>query len=328
MDGVKGLPVPYGVTYLTFFILVGVFNLLVSWADGWLPVYTFSPIVFLFPLWFCFPLAIMTYLESVAVKALHDFRPLLKVSNETILQREYEFTTMPQKSVVLSSVFWGIVFVVSVPFTFTTFFVGLHVGMLGTVILVVEGLITYLTGSAIYYHTIRQLRLVNETVNMVQHFNLFRLEPVYAFSVVTSRTAIAWALLIALTQLIFPFQLAPIPTFALLVVQTLLAVLAFALPLRIVNQRLVAEKRKLLEEHQQRVESTLARLHRRIDEDAGGELPESNNAITALNAERDLLEKIPTWPWRARLFTGFLSVMVLPIVVFIIQLVIQRLLAP
>jgi hypothetical protein len=159
---------------------------------------------------------------------------------------------------------------------------------------------------------------------MVEQFDLFQLEPVYAFSALTSRTGVSWVILLSLTLLTVPLQAAPFPTLALLIVQLMLAIAAFVLPLRIVNSRLVSEKRRLVAELDQRVKGTLASLHRCLDDKSLAEVAQLNSAIVGLNAERDILTKIPTWPWRAGMFTGFLSIVVLPIVLFILQFVLAR----
>jgi len=159
---------------------------------------------------------------------------------------------------------------------------------------------------------------------MVKQFDLFQLEPIYAFSALTSRTGASWVILISLTLLTVPIQAAPFPTLALLIVQLVLAIAAFVLPLRIVNNRLVSEKRRLLAELDQRVKGTLASLHRCFDENALAEVAQINSAIVGLNAERDILTRIPTWPWRAGMLTGFLSIVILPIMLFILQLVLAR----
>jgi len=68
----------------------------------------------------------------------------------------------------------------------------------------------------------------------------------------------------------------------------------------------------------------LASLHRCLDDNALVEVAQLNSAIVGLNAERDILAKIPTWPWRAGMFTGFLSIAVLPIVLFLLQFLLAR----
>jgi hypothetical protein len=155
---------------------------------------------------------------------------------------------------------------------------------------------------------------------MVKAFDLFRLDAVYAFSQLTSRTGIAWVLLLSATLLLYPVRLAPGPILSLLTVQVGFAIAAFALPLWIVHQRLVAEKRQLQAEHSLRVQTTLERLHRRVDDDKLADVEQLNISLAGLKAEGEILAKIPTWPWRPGLLTGFLSIVVLPIVLVLIQL--------
>ena len=48
----------------------------------------------------------------------------------------------------------------------------------------------------------------------------------------------------------------------------------------------------------------------------------------AFVADRDILAAIPTWPWRPGLFASFVSIIVLPVVLFLIQFFLGRWLAP
>ena len=113
----------------------------------------------------------------------------------------------------------------------------------------------------------------------------------------------------------------------ILILQVVLAVAAFVLPLWFVHRRLLAEKRRLLSEHNQRLEATVKHLHHSIDGNELSEMDPLNKAVISLNVERDILHSIPTWPWRSGTLTGFLSALVLPIVLFLIQYGIQKWLA-
>jgi hypothetical protein len=326
MDSVKRLPIPYWLTYLLLILLQTGLSHVLSWLDGWLPAFSLNPILFVFPVWLWFPLAIMTHLDSVARQALASFRSLLDVDEAEISRLSYEFTTLPNRSVIISGIFWSVIYFIIVYGVFQAFFVANGVGIPATVFIIVEGLLSFIVGGTIYYHSIRQLRLVNRTVKMVDNFNLFQLDPVYAFSRVTAQTGIAWMILLFFTLLSFPIQLAPMPIFAFLTVQTGLALAAFVLPLWFVHHRLFVEKHKLLSELNQHLESTIAVLHRNLDQNELGDMIQLNNALTGLNTERDMLAKIPTWPWRAGTLTGFLSAIILPIVLFLIQLVLGKIL--
>jgi hypothetical protein len=326
IDGVQRLPVPYWLTYLALFVLTSFAGHLAAWFEGWTPVYTFIPIALAYPLWLGGPLAIMTYLDALSPRALSEFSPLLNLSPDALDRLRYEFTTMPARPVLISSLLWSIVYLIILSPLSASLYAANKVGPILIGVFISSGFVSFSIGSAIYYHSIRQLRLVHLTVRSVKQFDLFRLGPVYAFSVLTSRTAMAWVLLLSATQLVFPIQANPIPNLLLLAGQVVLAVAAFTLPLRVVNERLTAEKRRLLAEVDQRVKTTLARLHRCIDENDLSDVSQLNSVITGLNAERDLLAKIPTWPWRAGMLSGFLSAVVLPIILFLVQLVIQNVL--
>ena len=195
------------------------------------------------------------------------------------------------------------------------------VGPLGMAAGIILGIPTFFIGSVISYHSIRQLILVNRIVKMVEQFNLFQLDPVYAFSGVTALTGISLLLMLSLTLIVFPLQLASGPVLVMLLGQVALTVAAFVLPLLIVHQRPVAEKRDLLADINKRVTAILSLLHQNLDEYEFGEVSGLNDAISGLIVERDLIHKIPTWPWRAGTLTSFLTAILLPILLFLAQVV-------
>jgi hypothetical protein len=324
MDFFARLPVPYWLIYLILVVLQSSLMHAFAWADGWLSPFRFSPVLLLFPLWQWGPFAIMTYLDSISVEALANFRSLLDISDEEMERVKSEFIAMPPRSVFLSAIFWGITYLLFNYLVRDTFYTAYHLNAFFSAAIFVEGLISYVTGSVIYYHSIRQLMLVHRTVKMAKKFNLFHLNPVYAFSRVTSQTGIAWMILLSLTLITFPIQLAEIPTLLLLFVMIGLAASAFVLPLWIVNHRLVVEKRRLLSELNQRMEKTLAMYHEALDNHVVDEYSALSDAIVGLSAEKELINSISTWPWRKGVLTGFLSATVLPIVLFLTQLLISK----
>ena len=324
MQFIQQLPVPYWLMYFVLFILQVLIHHIVDWVDGSLPVYTFRSLILFYPLWIWSPLIIMTYLDSIALEALSTFYPLLDIPADTIGRLKYEFTTMPARSVIISASIWTGIYAIFTYSIYVPVYMVLRLGSLGLVYNILEGWACFLMGGILLYHTIRQLRLVHRTVKLVKQFDLFQLDPVYAFSVLTSRTGVVSILLPSLTFLIVPFQLSPVPIIALLIQGIMVALAVFALPLWVVHQRLVTEKRKLLAEHGQRVKSTLAQLYRSMDDNKLGDVAQLNSVITTLNAGRSILEEIPTWPWRAGLFTGFLSAIVLPIILLLAQIAIRK----
>jgi hypothetical protein len=323
MNAIEKLPLPYWLTYGALFIIQGVLLHAIAWYDGMVPVYKIDGINLLYPLWLWVPLAIMTYLDQTALEAISSFGPLISEDDEAIAPLRHEFTNMPNRGAITSAIIWSILFVIFLLIGLPPLLAEYEPSPFVTGFSIIMGLIPFTVGSTIYYHSIRQLRLVSRTVKVVKHFNLFQLDPVYAFSRLTARTGIAWVFLSTFTLIIVPAQLAA-PILTMVVSQILVAVIVFVLPLWNVHQRLVIEKRNLQSKLNQRVESVLAQLHRGLDENVLGEIADINSALAGLEAEREVLSRIPTWPWRPRTLTGFLSLIVLPLLLFLVQLAIEN----
>ena len=322
MRFIHSLPVPFWLTYLILFALQGTLNFVIAWGERSLPA-AFVRILLIFPLWQWIPLAIVTFLNDTAKKVLDSFRPLLKIDDEQFSLLKAEFTTMPARGVLFSSLFW-LVFYLIIFMLYKDSYRTVGFGPNIRWVTFIEGALCYSTGGVIYFHSLRQLALINRTVKRVERFNLFELEPVYAFSRLTALTGISWMLMLGLTLLFFPPVLAPGLMLLLSFLMLIFAFSAFAFPLRAVNQHLAQEKQALLAEHQRRVEATLSLFHNHLDQGNLTGMEQFDKAIASLTAERKILDDIPTWPWRTATLTGFLSAAVLPVVLLLIQIAIQR----
>ncbi len=323
MRFVQRLPLPYWLTYLLLFLLVVLLHHLLDWTDGSVPPFRFFPLDCFYPLLLCGSPAIMTYLDGAARKALRRFSPLLDVPPETLQRLEYEFTTMPPRGMLMRTVFWTIQYAIFIlAFYIPVMVPRLHSTPPTVAFALVLGFLAFNNG--LFYHTMRQLVLVNRTVRLVKHFDLFRLVAVYAFSQLTARTGIALLLLLSLMLLIVPVQLTLVPLLVFQGAGIILALAAFGLPLWFVHERLVAEKRGLLAAHAQRVKEALRRLHHAVDDNEMGDAPQLGSVLNGLNIEGGFLEKIHTWPWSNGTLTAFLTAIVLPLISLLLQLVVQK----
>lgn len=323
---VQGLPLPYWLTYLLLFLLQSGINHAIFWIESgaWPP--PLNGILVIFAFWQWMPMAVMTYLNQTSKSVLNAFRPLLQVSDEGFARLKAEFTTMPPRSVIATGIFWGSVASLGI---YLYWDIRSQIGPTPMALYLnfFEMIVCFSTGGVVYYHSLRQLALIHRTVQRVGRFDLFALDPAYAFSRLTARTGIAWVILIGVNFLLFPFQLVRGWMLALTVVMLLFALAAFALPLQVISRQLVREKRALLAQHQRRVETTLARLHQRLEQGDLSEMDALNKALASLDLERRMLDNIPTLPWRTATLTGFLSAAVLPVVLLLIQIILQRWLA-
>jgi hypothetical protein len=108
-----------------------------------------------------------------------------------------------------------------------------------------------------------------------------------------------------------------------------LILLMFYLPMSGVHRRLVAEKERLLQEVNSRIETILERIHlaafeRQDYADVGG----MRTVFSTLREEKETLQGLRTWPWRPGTLTGLLSALVVPILLALLRELILALLRP
>lgn len=97
------------------------------------------------------------------------------------------------------------------------------------------------------------------------------------------------------------------------------------LPLQGMHGRIVAEKRELEWQIGRRLESMMGEVHRAAD---GGDLSRAdglNKLLGSLIAERELVFRLPTWPWQPGTVGAFATAIILPIALFLVTRLLQRL---
>jgi hypothetical protein len=174
------------------------------------------------------------------------------------------------------------------------------------------------------YHTARQLRLVSRVYSRVTRLDLFRLTPLYAFSGLTARTGIAWALALYLSVALFPDFLNSRLAASFFGVQVILVLASFALPLLGIHFRLVQEKSRALDDLGQRVTAAIHELERRTDAVDLPTMDALNKMVTGLAAGRALLDKVPTWPWTPGTPTAVLTTLLLPVGLYLVQRILEE----
>jgi hypothetical protein len=323
-EWVRRLPLPAWLFYTGLWCVLYLLVSVAVWVEGAEPVGFLSYIAFDSALYILYYLALMHYLDSVAGRALDLFRPLLHVNELDYKQLRYELTTLPARNTLLAGSIGILVTVASLPFIPPA-------GKAAELAHNLSAQVAFAIGNAVMatfvYHTVRQLRMVTHIQATATRVNLYRREPVYAFSRLTARTGIGWIL--ALTIGMVP-RLGPTLTAegGMSMASMLLpfALLLFILPLHSIHRLLAAEKRRLQCEVERRLEMIFAQLHGRMDAgdivDVGG----VKVLLDSLLVERDTLSKIPTWPWKPGTVAGFSSALLLPVIIWFCQQVLMDLL--
>ena len=92
-----------------------------------------------------------------------------------------------------------------------------------------------------------------------------------------------------------------------------------------IHLRLAQQKSRLLGEANRRLELALSDLHQRVDRCEYDKADGIQMTLSALKVERDVLEKISTWPWKTETLRGFMSIIALPILLYLISRFLGRL---
>jgi hypothetical protein len=324
------LPVPPWLVYLMLAVTVNLVNAALEWRQGSYPPGTFYPLHVMTIAAVFYYFGLIHYLDRGAEQALVEFRPALIEQSMSYAEIRYRLTTMPARPtwiVTILGIVYGalsswltanhVIFVDAVAFT-------------SPITSVVDGLIITLANMALLlfiYHSIHQLALIRRVYLTCTRIDLFKLTPLYAFSRFTAKSALAWlaigyAWFAAVSIMaVDPFNVASGS------VVMLVALATFLVPLLGVHQMLVAEKARAKAETTQRLKAAMDAFHRMIDREQVGEAVHQTQIMAGLKQELEIVEKIPVWPWQPETLRTVISVVLLPILVRVLTLVLERIFA-
>ncbi len=348
-DLIQRLPGRAWLYYLLAWLVPVAAIVLVKWADG-----TYSPpYVNLFHIALAsspaYMLAIAPLLDRVARHALATFRPASTLTDQQYNAVEYRLTTMPARPTLV----WSVIFLVGGLLLVTGVIVGAYeyslndpkiAQLLQTLDLftsplsiTIDGFImaaSFTLAGVLIYHTYRQLRVIDDLYIRHSHINLFYLRPLYAFSRLTVFTAIALLVQSYVVPAAIPgfltnpeFLTSPVLVMhiALILQISIIAIVIFIAPLVGIHHLLVEEKEKLLASSARRVEAAIAQFDHRLDSGELNDMTPMKDTLEGLAAKQTFIDNIPTWPWSRETSRLLVTAITLPIILFVIQYVVQRL---
>ncbi len=240
----------------------------------------------------------------------------------------YMLTTLPRWPTLIASV--GATFVV-LWFLLTggveqVASLGLATTPAGLALVAVHFGVMWLLLGALIYHTFHQLRTVHQIYARHPVADIYASEPYHAFTGLALRTA----LLITLNNygwvVADPATLRNPFSFGLTVFLAGLALLMFVWPLWGAHRMLDSSKASALAENAAHFKEVAAELHRRLDARKVTGMDELNKSLASLEIERTALTRVATWPWQPGTFRGLVAALGLPIAIWLIQYLLQRLL--
>jgi hypothetical protein len=342
---VDRLPGPAWAFYLTFAAVVILVETIIQWKEGAYPVGTFHPLL----VWtvgnLAYLLGLLHYLDKSAASAIASFRPLLvspkggatpTLKDQSVFDRlSYQLTTLPPRPALIATVAGAaFVIVVSILQAASGVVPSYLAGTAGSGLSTASVMLVFIPGNAIsgllLYHTVHQLAQISRIYTHHARINIYQLQPLYALSLPGAFTAIGlilnvymWFALSAsssASQTVGPVEFGLTVTFAVIAGAT------FALPLLGAHRLLVEEKERRLANTSSRFEAATAELHRQLDRGRLLHMDPLNKALASLEIEQNALRRIPTWPWQPGAVRGLVAALLLPIAVWVIQLLLGRVL--
>ena len=107
---------------------------------------------------------------------------------------------------------------------------------------------------------------------------------------------------------------------------TLFALVTFLWPQLGIHRLQVGEKERLLYEANLRFEATIADLHARLDSGELEAMANLNTALANIGIERATIGKVRTWPWEPDTLRLLITALALPMGLWLLQFVMQKML--
>ena len=322
---VDRLPGPYWAYYLGLGLVLFATETALKWKDGVYPVGTFQLRHLNFAVWGIYILAAIHYLDRYAAQAMQSFRPALDPNKTNYESLVYQLTTSSATKTLLASLaylLWGIYSAIWNPSYIQT--MQLYISPLATAFeLPLIATYYFITGAALY-HVVHLLVMVDRIYTVSTRIDPISPQPLYSLASLASRIAFATLavqyLYIITVPSVFQSSSALIST----ALTALLAIVLLVWPLWGIHRLLLQEKIRLQTEAQQRMKAVMAELHSRVDASDFTQLDGPNKAMTSLQLEMTLLEKLPTWPWQPDTPRWLLSAILIPMTVWIVQRLLSR----
>jgi hypothetical protein len=316
------LPGVPAIWWVALFVVMSVVPASILWATGTQAVGEIDARLWVAGLLAAASVATRNILDGIARRAFRDFLPALRGQPDPA-RFEAGFVSIPDRSAIAAVAVAEVVITIgyfSDPNSAAQIAASPFVEQ--AVILGTNWLSIAFSG-VLLLSILRQLAAVSR-LHRLADVDLFDPGPAHAFARLTSAASIS-ILLAAVAVVADPTAASDTILFGVQVAALLVvAGAAFALPLRGMNGRLVAEKAALLRAVNERIKVTTARVHAAVDADDRSPGSGLHDQLSSLVAERELIGKLSTWPWSPNTIRGLGSAFLVPIVVWAITRLLER----
>jgi hypothetical protein len=328
IDFIEVLPIPAWLFYLLAFLAISLLESALFWLRGAYPFPRVEPVYLISILWTVLQVALFHYLRNAAATGIDGFRTALALGEKEFKDLKYRFTTMPALTGwVITLIGTAIAFAGGQAYRE---YMGVRMfewpnAILAwpLAILLPTLLLSFIVRAGKTYWLASQLYPKVKTINM------FDLSPLFGLSVFTYRMGML-AVVLALVSLVTNSAFftgttqASADTVFFMVLDAIIGLAAFFLPLLGMHGRLVQEKQKLASQNAQHLNRIIEQLQTRIGKGDIKNIADLRTSAAALVDVREEIKKLPTWPWETGTLRNFLTALAVPMTIWIIQQVLLR----
>lgn len=331
LDWIDRLPVPTWAFFLILFFVSTLGSHAISWLNNTLPWGQPSFLQVLNGVWPPLVLFVIYNTDNLAEEAMHRFEPLVRTKRDEFQDLSYRITTMPAGIpailYLVALVLMGWLAIQDPRMVIYETPTG-DIHPLSWVIGFILSVPSYSMAPIIFYHALRQLYLITKVFELVDEVNVFHQQPMYAFSGLTMRTALWFLSMVYVTyvsNLLYEATLTE-DTINLSIAAGLVPASLFVVivPLLGIHRRLVHAKGDVLAKNSHQIEKAQLNLYKAIDKNDADHIKSADAAITSLYRVHEQLKAVPTWPWATGSFRNFLSAILIPMMLWLLQTLASR----
>jgi len=260
----------------------------------------------------------------VAARAIAEFRPASGLSDAAYAQARHELTTLPAGSLWVPAAI-GVLIAIGSLLSASDAAIAPYGGTRANAFIVFgpASLFGYGMAAVVSWAVARQLLQVSSLLQRASSLDLYDTAPIYAFSRLTGLVGVAVVFVAYYTYVAnSAFQVGNVFSLITIAASIVAGLACFILPLWGIHDRLGTEKSALVRGANQRVEALQAELYRRVDAGVLTGIDSVTDAINGVIATRALMDRLPTWPWPPEVLRGFVTAVLLPVVVYVITTVV------
>ncbi len=322
------LPLPGPAWYLAAGLCAILLFILNDWLALGRPTEAMQPFHLVLALDPIYALALMHLLDVRAGRALARMRPLL-FNPEVYEELRLRLTLLPARLTMVASLVGLAIGLVAVavertamPEVFRPFLPAANARPFVEVWLAM----TWFVFGALFVHTVHQLRVISHIYTHHTRIDLDNYQPLFHFSTVSALTAIGLLVIPYAWSVGVPNLLSDPVGVAFGAFFPVFALFAFLWPLIGVHNLIVEAKGKALLENAAVLKDVRQRLFAHAGAGALGGASDLKDALEAIRRERDALLHVPAWPWQPGTPRSVVAALLLPLAVWFLQWVLQKLL--